>query len=146
MTGVHSGIKRVQSFVDTFPTTVLAYAKQDKAPLELIKTDMPDAALHEKLITTAEAHGADWEEMYKTVACETSGTFRTDIQSGFRYKNGKQEQSFGIAQIHLPDHPHVSIDDAKDPDFALTFMAEKFSQGQQHLWSCYRKLKHEGKI
>ena len=140
-----AGIEKIQSFTARFPVSVLAYARHENK-IELIETDMPDAGLHEKLITIAEAHGADQEEMYKTVKCETAGTFSTDIQSGYRYKNGKQEQSFGLAQIHLPDHPHVSKDEAKDPDFALNFMAEKFAAGQKHLWSCYRNLKHQGKI
>jgi len=48
-----------------------------------------------------------------------------------------REQSFGLAQIHLPDWPSVTQEQARDVDFALDFMASNLSEGK-NIWSCKR--------
>jgi hypothetical protein len=78
--------------------------------------------------------------MYRVIQCETSNTFDSDIQSGYKYPNGKREQSFGLAQIHLPDHPHISRTEAISADFALNFMASEFQAGRKWKWSCWKLL------
>jgi hypothetical protein len=64
----------------------------------------------------------------ETIRCETMGTFDPSLQSTHRYKRdnakwgvkaGEQERSFGLAQIHLPSWPDITIDQAKDTRFAL---------------------------
>lgn len=49
---------------------------------------------------------------------------------------GAREDSWGPAQIHLPDNPSVSREQASDPDFALNFMAKAISEGKAGKWSC----------
>lgn len=74
-------------------------------------------------------------------------TFDFDRQSGLKYKKGNRwkqpagsrEQSFGIAQIHLPDHPNVTMEEATDPEFAVEFMAQNFAKGKQSMWMGYEK-------
>lgn len=78
--------------------------------------------------------------MDKVVGCETAGTYDPAVQS-FIVTDGIREESFGLAQIHLPDWPEIKIEQAKDPDFALNFLASRLSQGQGNLWTCYRMLK-----
>ncbi len=58
---------------------------------------------------------------------------------------GEQEQSYGLAMIHLPDHPDITLSEAEDPDFSIEFMAKNFAKGNQHLWTCW-KLNHEVKF
>lgn len=50
---------------------------------------------------------------------------------------GEREQSYGLVQIHLPDHPDVSYSQAIDPDFALDWAAQKISVGWTK-WSCWK--------
>jgi hypothetical protein len=106
--------------------------------VELRRGETPE--LMEYLFAQAQKHGADPEKMRRTIACETSHTWRADIQSGYHYPQGGREQSFGLAQIHLPDWPDVSRKEAMDAHFAIRFMAEKFGKNQGRLWSCYKKL------
>jgi hypothetical protein len=94
----------------------------------------------------ADQYGVSRTLMYNIIECETAHTFDPNIQSGLKYKFsdsrrgiiiGQQEKSWGLAQIHLPDHPQVTIEQAKDPEFAIKFMAENLSEGR-HLWYCER--------
>jgi hypothetical protein len=48
--------------------------------------------------------------------------------------------SIGLVQIHLPAHPDVTREQALDPDFALTFIVDKFLNGEEHLWTCWRAI------
>lgn len=94
----------------------------------------------------ADQYGVSRTLMYNIIECETAHTFDPNIQSGLKYKfsdsrrgiiMGQQEKSYGLAQIHLPDHPQVTIEQAKDPEFAIQFMASNLSEGR-HLWYCER--------
>ena len=49
-----------------------------------------------------------------------------------------QEQSFGVAQIHLPAHPEVYLWQAMDREFAVKWTIEEFRQGNESQWSCWR--------
>lgn len=52
---------------------------------------------------------------------------------------GTREMSFGLSQIHLPDHPNVSYEEAINEDFALEFLAKNIKTNPEW-WSCYKKL------
>lgn len=86
----------------------------------------------------ADYHNVNPKVMIATINCEND-TWDPLRQSDY-YKNGKREQSYGLAQIHLPAHPEITKEDAQDPNFALNFMAEQMSKGKASAWSCYRKL------
>jgi len=101
----------------------------------------------------ADQYGVSRTLMYNIIECETAHTFDPNIQSGLKYKFtdskrgiviGQQEQSYGLAQIHLPDHPQVTIEQAKDPVFAIKFMAQNLSQ-DRHLWYCERIVNDKNK-
>lgn len=82
--------------------------------------------------------GIQYQPFYDTLNCE-SGLDPT-VQSKF-YKNGKREQSFGIAQINLPYHPDITKAEALDPVWSITWAAQQFKEGNANLWTCYRELK-----
>lgn len=93
--------------------------------------------------------GLDPYPIIETVRCETAGTFDPSIQSYARYKRdnerwgvkaGERELSFGLAQIHLPDNPEVTVEEATDPEFAIQFIVNGFKSGQRGRWTCYRNL------
>ncbi len=83
----------------------------------------------------SDEYNVSYEQMYETIKCETR--FQ-NIQSQI-VTNGKQEESYGLSQIHLPDHPHITKEQAMTPVFAIEFMAKEFSLGHQKKWTCWRK-------
>lgn len=53
---------------------------------------------------------------------------------------GDQEQSYGLAQIHLPSHPEISYNEAIDPVYAVEFIASQLAKGRGSQWSCYNLI------
>ena len=70
------------------------------------------------LFERAYAEGKDPVPMAKTIYCESQWY---NVQSGV-VTDGVREESYGIAQIHLPSHPAVTKEDALSPTFAIDFM------------------------
>jgi len=105
--------------------------------VELRRGETPE--LLEHLFAEAERYGANPEKMRRTIDCESVG-WNTAIRSGYRRPDGSRERSYGLAQIHLPDWPDITIEQATDPYFAISFMAEHFGQNEGRLWSCYRMI------
>ena len=54
-----------------------------------------------------------------------------------------KEYSVGLVQINLKAHTDITEDQAKDPDFALEFLA-KHIKDRPSMWSCYRSLFPDG--
>lgn len=71
----------------------------------------------------AKVYGVNGYQMERTIECESR--FQ-NIQST-AYRNGVREDSWGIAQIHLPSHPEVSREEALDEMFAIEWMASHFN-------------------
>jgi hypothetical protein len=114
-----------------------AYAEEPE-PKEVqlkVKIDWTPERIEKEIYTQAERYGVSAEDMKRVIQCESTGS--TTIQSYYIRPDGTREQSFGLSQIHLPDWPEVTHEDAINPSFAINFMANKFSQGLQHLWMCY---------
>jgi hypothetical protein len=81
------------------------------------------------------------------IACESG--WSTDIRSNHRYhagnvpkgyKVGDYEQSYGLVQIHLPAHPHITKEQATDPEFAIDFLARNVAKGKANMWTCARTI------
>lgn len=51
---------------------------------------------------------------------------------------GDSGYSRGLVQIHSRYWPEITDEMAFDPEFAITFLAEKLSEGKGRLWTCYR--------
>jgi hypothetical protein len=58
----------------------------------------------------------DIETILRVLECESN--FQ-NIQSECLDENGNRELSFGIAQIHLPSHPDVTMEQALDEEFSI---------------------------
>lgn len=102
-----------------FPTNVQA-AESPTIP-QLIEKYSSEYSVDPKIITNI-------------INCESSGD-----------KNavGDHGESFGLSQIHLPDHPAISKENALDPDFAVKYLAHNLKLGKGKLWSCYKILYHK---
>lgn len=76
---------------------------------------------------------------YKTMRCESN--FQ-NVQSN-HYKDGVQEESYGIAQWHIPagnktqDGRIITKEMALDPKLAIDTAAWYFEMGWHKKWSCY---------
>jgi soluble lytic murein transglycosylase-like protein len=94
----------------------------------------------------AKKYSVDPSEMRAVINCESG--FDPSTQSMVPAPSGPngREDSWGLAQIHLPAHSDISRAQAVDPDFALNFMAYNFSVGNKSIWTCYTQLKSGGKI
>ena len=70
---------------------------------------------------------------------QSSHTYNTsNVPKG--YSVGDREESYGLAQIHLPAHPNVSLSEATNPEFAIEFLAKNLALGNEGWWSCYHKM------
>lgn len=81
--------------------------------------------------------------MLSTIYCEAKHnpdeTLDATGQSNVVLASGAHEDSWGLVQIHLPAHRMISKAQAKDPDFAVQFMAEQFAIGNASIWTCWRQ-------
>lgn len=140
-------------FVAMSPRSVIADETVDasQSPLEPARaTETPksdDRDIRPLIAHYAQKYGVNEEIMRFTVSCETGGTFDASIQSGARYgrdhpewsvKKGDRELSYGLAQIHMPSNPGVTIAQATDPDYALDFMARSMAAAEYWRWSCLK--------
>lgn len=112
--------------------------------LEAVTIVIPPIVLTDKQVVAqlvtkyATEYGVSAYRMQSTLACEDN-TFEFDRQSEI-YNSKGREESYGVAQINLPSHKDISYSQAIDPDFAVRYMAQQFSQGRQSQWSCYRNM------
>lgn len=77
-------------------------------------------------------YGVSSYQMIRTVECESK--FR-NIQSQVR-KNGKQENSWGVAQIHIDSHKDVSKKQALNVEFSMKWMASHWNSA---VWYAYSR-------
>ena len=67
-----------------------------------------------------------------------------DCESDFNPEAvGDNGTSFGLAQIHRPAHPQYSLENIKDPKWAIDFMIKEFKLKHENMWSCYRMTQEE---
>jgi hypothetical protein len=83
----------------------------------------------------AEQYNVSSDTMLKVISCESGFNERALGDAGY---------SRGLVQIHSKYHPTVTDAQAYDPEFAITFLAEKLSQGKGGLWTCWRNLAKSG--
>lgn len=139
-------------------TRVISYKApgfEDLPEKVAIGAPITEEALLEKAVYYADKYHVSRETMVRKTKCESPIVEKDgvryydseDPQSRLKYtegqikrnpdwgKVGDRENSWGPAQIHLPAHPDITKEEASDPDFALNFMAEHLSKGQDK-WSC----------
>lgn len=105
--------------------------------------EAPKPTVHDLIAQYANEYGVSSWLMEKVISCETGGTYDPSIQSFIIDSTGPNghEDSWGLAQIHLPDHPDVTRVEAQDENFALKFMASNIAAGNAWMWTCYRNLR-----
>jgi hypothetical protein len=114
---------------------------------DYMPVEAPKPTVDELITLYSTKYDVSHEKLFKTLKCENT-YFDVDKQSELKYKSGNRwkkpagsrEESYGLAQIHLPDHPEISYQQAIDPDFAIEFLAKNLSQGKGRMWSCYNML------
>lgn len=152
-------ITTLAMFTYTMGTAAVASAPVEEKPVEiqlsfkqrLVQSDLPtrQKLILEKVNILAAQHGANAKEMYDTIAKCENKALNPDQQSGHTYDfnsekrgivKGEREKSFGLAMIHLPDHPTISKEQATDPEFSLDWMAQEFAKGRESQWTCHKIL------
>ena len=111
-------------------------------PPEVLATGQitPNTGAPQALINKyAEKYNVSPKTMLAVMSCENP-TFDPDLQSRIIQRDGTREPSYGLVQIHLPSHPSVSYQQAIDPEYSVSFLAEKLSKGDGRLWTCYRTI------
>lgn len=88
------------------------------------KIDWTKERIRQEVDLKATEYNVPADAMWDTIMCESGAS--TTIQSYYVRKDGTREQSYGLAQIHLPDHPNVTYEQAIDPEFAIEFMAKNW--------------------
>lgn len=90
--------------------------------------------LKDEIYAVAKMYGISGYQMERTIECES----RFNNVQSTAYQNGVREDSWGLAQIHLPSWPMVTRDQAMDEHFAIEWMAKHWNKA---IWYGYsRKL------
>lgn len=110
---------------------------EDVVPKQLPQ-DLTKLELVQKVYKYADEYDVNPKTMVRLINCENTD-WDTDLQSRIVNKKGIREKSYGLSQIHLPDHPDITKEQATDADFSLKFMAENLKKGKGTMWSCYKK-------
>ena len=117
----------------------------EKEVLIEVKIEWTEDRIKQEVWNAAAKYNTFPEKMWTVMKCEND-TLEPERQSHWDYTFsdpargiyvGEQEQSYGLAQIHLPDHD-VTYEQAIDPEFAIDFMAKNFADGKASWWTCYR--------
>lgn len=96
-----------------------------------------DTSIRQLIHDKAKEYGVKESVMLNVIDCESYSS--TTLQS-YVVKNGVREDSWGIAQIHLPSHKDITKEQALDPEFAVTYMAKEMSEGRAYEWSCWKQI------
>jgi hypothetical protein len=83
------------------------------------------------IATTKGLSEAKIREIENVIACES--TWNTNAV-------GDYGTSFGLVQIHLPAHPHITSEQAMDPKFALNFIVDEFLRSNEWKWTCHKMI------
>ena len=122
------GLMMLANYTPSILTIPIAHAEEKLWTQEMVK---------ELAIEQAEKYGLHKKRFLSVLECENN--FEAKGQSGHYYK-GKREESYGSAQINLPSHPGITRAMAENPEFAISWMAQKWSDGYATFWSCYKIL------
>ena len=144
----------ISVMISQIPPATISYARSDSQKVEIkvesvavIQDDLTNEEIVTDLVNQCHAnYGVSTTSMMRTLRNENN-TFDFDRQSGLYYKAGNRwgfssttrEKSYGVAQIHLPDHPSITIEQATDPVFSIGFMCQMFAQGKAKMWMGYSK-------
>ena len=104
----------------------------EKAVYEIPHTQKATTDVIVYLYEQARDAGIDGDAIAHTIYCES---MFYNIQSGI-VKDGVREPSYGLAQIHLPSHPSITVDQAMNPYFAIDFIINHWADD---IWHGYNR-------
>lgn len=108
---------------------ILAFRPKDAVADDVVQMEIHHPTTTSELITYfAERYNVSETTMRRKIKCESG--FNTNAVN-----HTSIEYSVGLSQINLWAHPEVSVEQAKNPIFAVRFMAEHLARGQD-IWSC----------
>ena len=113
-------VREAQAYEDvTVEDTVPAVnEKVERAIADIPHTQPQTETIIRYIYDEAPKYGIDPDEVAHTIYCESKFY---NVQSAV-VKNGVQEPSWGLAQIHIPSHPNVTVEQALTPTFAVDWM------------------------
>lgn len=111
----------------------LPQAATSTLPIQVISID---DLIHQ----TVTKYGLNYQHFYATLDCESEGFKDVAIQSQVPDRSSPNglEQSYGISQVFLPEHPDITKEQAIDPVWAINYAGELFSEGKEHQLHCYK--------
>ena len=123
--------------------------KVEKALRDIPHTSSTTDKVLRYLYEQAEAHGIDGDQMAHTIWCETGFyNFQSDNTYDFTdtkrgIYEGQQELSFGIFQIHLPDHPEIKKETASNSFVAIEWAIKNWNVTKNVIWYAYDREKDQ---
>jgi len=96
-------------------------------------------------VQAAQQYGVSYQLLKAISLCENVRQDPT-LQSGLYYNfnhprigivKGEREASYGLAQINLHYNPHVTYEQATNPEFSINFLASNVAAGRASMWACY---------
>ena len=126
--GILGGIG-LNVYLQQYPMTVVYAAEPEQPVVVLIGEyiEWTPERIKQEIENKAVEYGVSSEVMHTVIRCESQYNPNALGDGG---------KSRGLVQIHR-DYHDVSDEDAYDPEFAITFLAEHLKAGQGNLWSCY---------
>lgn len=126
--------------------------------LEEIRTIWTEEELLTLSAKIATEHNVSVAQMQSVIQRECPWNFKDGVkyydesnaQSRLRYNEGQisrhsdwgkvgdRERSHGCAQIHEPAHPEISREQALDPVWSFTYLAENLAKGNGGIWTTYQ--------
>lgn len=120
------------TFPHAYASTTAATTTQQVSPVERATNAISKAIRHEVtdetkkrvqyLYEQAAKKNVPFDDAVKTIWCESGWECR---QSGI-WKNGKQEKSYCLAQIHAPSHPNITNAQLWDAYYNIDFMVNNW--------------------
>lgn len=133
----------IPALISATASSTIVYTAPQSPPTVIMVPSSQDA-ISAIVASTAAKYGIDQTRFHDTLWCESrfqEGQSRYTDSTG---PNGR-EDSWGIPQIHLPDHPTITREQAQDPLFAIDWAGSEFAAGRAWQWSCY-KILYSGKM
>lgn len=81
-----------------------------------------------------------YAEKYRVSSKKMSAIIKCESGWNANALNDKGEYSVGLVQINLKAHKHITVEQAKDPNYAIRFLAYNMSQGRSSMWTCAKGL------
>jgi hypothetical protein len=136
-------VHKVEAVESTATTTdvcaleaVLCAGEKTKADIAVEQIPHESAETENRiryLYAEAPKHGIDPDDVAHSIYCESMWY---SIQSGYIRADGVREDSWGLAQIHLPSHPDITREQALDAYWSIDW---KLDNWDNETWYGYSR-------